>query len=165
MITLTQINGIYASIPPLKPKGRHIDNLFVTCCTWGCQNDNLGCSQWREGCQYDDLLVSLSTQVTLSLELWHRWVITAIQNNARDLSCLPSSQLNHLSKRDPRCLYYSLYKCRKPEVNEERLRPFFNQINRRHKNITWMVKCISNITSCFVESDEYVHQCIWPSLV
>ena len=43
----------------LKPKGRHIDNLFVTGCTWGCRNDNLVGSQWREGCQYDDLLVSV----------------------------------------------------------------------------------------------------------
>ena len=43
----------------LKTNGRHIDNLFVTGCTWGCPNDNLGCSQWREGCQYDDLLGSV----------------------------------------------------------------------------------------------------------
>ena len=43
---------------------KHIDNLFVTGCTWGCQNDNLRCSQWREGCQYDDLLVSVN--ITLS---------------------------------------------------------------------------------------------------
>ena len=43
----------------LKPKGRHIDNLFVTGCTGGCQKDTIGCNQWREGCQYDDLLVSV----------------------------------------------------------------------------------------------------------
>ena len=36
---------------------------FVTGCTRGCQNDNLGCSQWREGCQYDDLLVSVMTMI------------------------------------------------------------------------------------------------------
>ena len=44
---------------PLKPKDHHIDNLLVTGCTGGCQNDNLGCSQWREGCRYDNLLVSV----------------------------------------------------------------------------------------------------------
>ena len=56
---LIQIWLTYTPRSSMKTKGRHIDNLFVTGCTWGCPNDNFGCSQWRECCQYDDLLVSV----------------------------------------------------------------------------------------------------------
>ena len=36
----------------LKPTRHHIDDLLITGCTQGCHNDNLGCNQWWEGCQY-----------------------------------------------------------------------------------------------------------------
>ena len=34
---------------PLKPKGHHIDNLFITGPTWGCQNGNLGWCFGKKG--------------------------------------------------------------------------------------------------------------------
>ena len=57
-------------VSPLKPKCHHIDDLLLTGCIWGCQNDNLRCSQWWKGCQYDDLLVSVSVSHAVIFSGW-----------------------------------------------------------------------------------------------
>ena len=52
----------------LKPKRCHIDKLFITGCTWDCHSDNLRCSQWWEGRQYDDILVSAEEMIAYDME-------------------------------------------------------------------------------------------------
>ena len=42
----------------VKRKRRHFDNIFVTCCTESCQNDNFECNQWRKCRQNDNFRFS-----------------------------------------------------------------------------------------------------------
>ena len=46
--------------PPLKQKCRYFDNIFITSCTEGYQNDNFQCSQRQAFHQDDDSFVSVA---------------------------------------------------------------------------------------------------------
>ena len=51
----------------LKTKGRQINNIVITGGTVSCQKDNLRCRQWRQCCQFDDLLFSVNSTVTVAV--------------------------------------------------------------------------------------------------
>ena len=56
----------------LKWKCHHIDKIFVTECTWSCQNDNFRCCQWRKLFRYD---IFLSVFIGISE---HDWIVNIL---------------------------------------------------------------------------------------
>ena len=61
------------SVPALKRKCLHFDEIFIIGCTESCQNDNFQCSQWWKFRQNDDIFVSVRTEVFRGSKYFVTW--------------------------------------------------------------------------------------------
>ena len=55
--------------------------IFITGCTWRCQNDNFECSQWWKCCQNDEISVSVPDLGKSDINIASFWSIPVLFRN------------------------------------------------------------------------------------